>query len=118
MVAGFLNDLYRSAKDGGQLFAQQDEHDAIQAKLHGVPDGLALHTGGGQCIARELGIAHGDARSDSGQNARGLQLLGQKIGSKGQQQAEQDFCPWLFTPAAYKEIAQQQQGACRHDAHG
>ena len=73
------------------MFSKQYEDDAAGGELNKVPDRAAPNPGDGKRLAALFDVAHGDASRDGGENAGAMQMLGQKVGTKRDQQADQDL---------------------------
>src|ERR1700682_6306670 len=91
MVSGLTHHLRCTGDELRKLFSKQYEDDAIVGELDKVPNRAAPNPGDGKRLAAPFDVAHGDAGRDGGENAGAMQMLGQKVGTKRDQQADQDL---------------------------
>ncbi len=88
-MTGQLHDMGGARGDTRQLLAQQHEDNAVGRELNDLPHGIAADARFSQRLSALLGIAHGDAGGDRGQDARTVQPLSQQIGGERNEQTDQ-----------------------------
>ena len=102
--------------DGRQLFAEEHEHRAVERELDHVPDRGPPHPRGRQRPPALLGEGHGHPGGDRGEDTRGADRLGQKVGAEGQEQAHEDFRAGLLADPERDEVLQTVRRHGRRDA--